>query len=176
MVPEAMPILGTVEDRGPESPEEPSPPGERLPEFMNPESEHYQPWADKQIFNASKDKRPLEEFLLEFEQRLREAGPVGEPVWEPDRNQRLLARFDPRPAEPRRKSRRRKRPSGRANAASPAAAASPARPSRSRPPRSGGAPPATTGSPAGGTPRRRRRRRRGGSGGGTPGGAAPSGG
>ena len=150
---------------------------------MNPESEHYQPWADKQIVNASKDKRPLAEFLLEFEQRLREAGPVGEAAWEPDRNQRLLARFDPRPAEPRHKSRRRRRPSGRGAAAIPAAApipaaaTSPARSSRSRRPRPGGAPAGATGSPAGGTPRRRRRRRRsGGSGGGTPGGAAPSGG
>ena len=171
-----MPILGTVEDRGPESPEGPSPQEERLPEFMNPESEHYQPWADKQIFNSSKDKRPLEEFLLEFEQRLREAGPVGEPVWEPDRNQRLLARFDPRPAEPPRKSRRRRRPSGRAPAVSPAAVPSPARPSRTRPARPGGALAGAPGSATGGAPRRRRRRRRGGGGGGTPGGAAPSGG
>ncbi|MDA8395855.1 MAG: hypothetical protein M0T72_11595, partial [Candidatus Dormibacteraeota bacterium] len=112
-----------MEDRGPESPGEPSPQEERLPEFMNPESEHYQPWADKQIVNASKDKRPLAEFLLEFEQRLREAGPVGEAAWEPDRNQRLLARFDPRPAGPGHKSRRRRRPSGRGPAAIPAAAA-----------------------------------------------------
>lgn len=144
---------------------------------MNPESEHYQPWADKQIFNASKDKRPLEEFLLEFEQRLQEAGPVGEPVWEPGRNQRLLARFDPRPAEPRHKSRRRRRPAGRAPAPSPVAGPSPARQSRSRPPRPAGPPAGATSAPAGGAPRRRRRRRRGGSGGGgTPGGTAPGGG
>ena len=157
-----------MEDPGPEGAQEPKGPvEERLPEFMNPESEHYQPWADKQIFNASKDKRPLAEFLAEFEERLQAAGPVTEPAWEPNRNHRLLARFDPRSAEPRRKSRRRRRPAG--HPPSPAVAATSGSPKAPRPRPSRPAP-AVPGAPAapGHGPRRRRRRRRPGGGGSAP--------
>ncbi len=136
---------------------------------MNPESEHYQPWADKQIVNAAKEKRPLADFLAEFDERLRASGPISEPVWEVDRNLRLLARFSSAPATP--KKRRRRSRSGRGpTLAAPGEAAT--RPGRQRAPRA--QPPASQGAtpPPTAARRRRRRRRPRGGGGGAPGGAA----
>ncbi|MHB1501020.1 MAG: hypothetical protein ACYCYK_07615, partial [Candidatus Dormibacteria bacterium] len=70
-----------------------APPGP-LPEFLNPESAHYQPWAEKaQISNATKEKRSLADFMAEMEDRLGSYGDLPEARWNPDRQEHLLARF-----------------------------------------------------------------------------------
>lgn len=147
-----------------------------LPEFLNPESTHYQPWAEKQIFNASKDKRPLAEFMANFEERLQAYPEMPPPRWDPGRQEQLLARFAV--AAPGRVKRRRRRRGAAAPAAGPAglqASGRPAEAGRGQR-RKGGepqtaVPPATVGSrpasPGGGEHRRRRRRRSRGGGSGT---------
>ncbi|MGH7608791.1 MAG: hypothetical protein ACREOD_02435 [Candidatus Dormibacteria bacterium] len=63
------------------------------PGFLDPESPRYQPWAEKQIFNASKEKRPLAEFLEEFGARIEALGGPDQPHWDREHNARALARF-----------------------------------------------------------------------------------
>ncbi|MGA8206719.1 MAG: hypothetical protein WB867_01640, partial [Candidatus Dormiibacterota bacterium] len=82
------------------------------PEFLNPESPRYQPWAEKQISNATKEKRPLAEFLEEFDAKLAAIGPRDSGSWDPQHNERLLAKFSSGGAAPSRR-RRRRRPAGR---------------------------------------------------------------
>ncbi|MGH7610707.1 MAG: hypothetical protein ACREN4_01675 [Candidatus Dormibacteria bacterium] len=108
------------ETQGPE--DAPAPAG-AAPEALDPESPRYQPWAEKQLTNASKEKRPLAEFLAEFEERIAAQGGVDHPRWDPERNQRALARLTGASATPRR--RRRRRP-GSAAARAPRPAPSPA--------------------------------------------------
>ncbi|MHB1575874.1 MAG: hypothetical protein ACYCX9_05085 [Candidatus Dormibacteria bacterium] len=141
---------------------------EPLPEFLNPESIHYQPWAEKQISNASKEKRPLADFMAEMEERLSSYGEVPQARWDPARQEQLLARFAvATPGRSRRRHRRR--------GSSSAVPAAPVGPSEARP---GGAPkgqrrrhktasaataPTPAPTPQGQDPgahRRRRRRRR----------------
>jgi len=81
------------------------------PEFLNPESPRYQPWAEKQISNATKEKRPLTEFLAEFDARLAAIGQRESGSWDPQHNERLLARFSSGGSSPARR-RRRRRPGG----------------------------------------------------------------
>jgi|GEM_PF-5659608 len=131
-----------------------------LPEFLNPESAHYQPWAEKQISNASKDKRPLADYMAEMELRLGEYGELPTPGWDPGRQDQLLARFSS-PA-PGRTRRRRRRGPGPARDQAPQAPHS-QRPPQQRRPKAAPvtAAPGTSGTvPAGTGPKRRRRRRR----------------
>lgn len=81
------------------------------PEFLNPESPRYQPWAEKQISNATKEKRPLAEFLEEFDARLALIGQRESGSWDPRHNERLLAKFSSPASTPSRR-RRRHRPGG----------------------------------------------------------------
>jgi hypothetical protein len=81
------------------------------PEFLNPESPRYQPWAEKQISNATKEKRPLAEFLEEFDARLAAIGQRESGSWDPQHNERLLAKFSSAGPAPSRR-RRRRRPGG----------------------------------------------------------------
>lgn len=146
-----------------------------LPEFLNPESAHYQPWAEKQISNATKDKRPLSEYMAEMEVRLNGYGDLPAARWDPQRQERLLSRFAvPVPARPKRRRRRRSAaPTGGARPQSmpgrpqsPAAGPVPARrPKPGAPPSANQRPPAAAGEAGASAKRRRRRRRsRGGSG------------
>lgn len=141
-----------VDQSDPDGPEQPAvgdgvgPP----PEFLNPESPRYQPWAEKQITNAVKEKRPLEEFLAEFDARVATYGLVESGSWDPQHNERLLARFSSA-VVPGRK-RRRRRPAG------PGAGSPRAVPGQIPPPVPG--PPAAANSEAGVRSERRRRRRR----------------
>ena len=63
------------------------------PEFLNPESPRYQPWAEKQITNAVKEKRPLQEFMAEFDARVTAYGDIGSGTWDPRHQEQLLAKF-----------------------------------------------------------------------------------
>jgi hypothetical protein len=85
------------------------------PEFLNPESPRYQPWAEKQISNATKEKRPMAEFLQDFDAKLAVIGQRDSGSWDPQHNERLLAKFSSAPAAPSRR-RRRHRPGGRSPA------------------------------------------------------------
>ena len=86
------------------------------PEFLNPESPRYQPWAEKQqISNAVKEKRPLAEFLEEFDARLAVLGQRESGSWDPQHNERLLAKFSSAGSAPS-GHRRRRRPGGRSPA------------------------------------------------------------
>ncbi|NNM97436.1 MAG: hypothetical protein HKL89_07510 [Candidatus Dormibacteraeota bacterium] len=154
-------------------------PAAPLPEFLNPESTHYQPWAEKQIFNATKDKRTLEAFMADFENRLEAYPELPQPHWDSSRQEQLLARFAV--ASPSRSKRRRRHRSG---SPAPAAAASGAAPTgrsshSGRGPRrapgehqAASTPPAVASRPPSQTTgehrRRRRRRPRGASPGGPP--------
>ena len=143
-------------DQAEEEQPAPAPPNDAQvapPEVLNPESPRYQPWVEKQIFNASKEKRPLEEFLAEFEARVAAQGHVAMGAWDPGRNERLLARFSA-PASPHR--RRRRRPAAKVGAERAPAA----KPDRRQGPRAG--PPSATKAtePGTGAEHRRRRRRR----------------
>ncbi len=102
-------LPGDPPQADPQAPD-PEPP----PPSLDPESPHYQPWAEKQIFNASKEKRPLEEFLADFSARVEAAGQPAIGGWDPTHNERMLARYLPNPAPGRR---RRRRPSGRGQGA-----------------------------------------------------------
>lgn len=162
-----------VSDQGPdplgsEAPpaaEEPASEPGPLPEFLNPESVHYQPWAEKQISNASKEKRPLADFMAEMEERLGSYGELPEARWDPQRQEQLLARFAPSSPGRTRRRHRRRGGSGAAHEptltpAAPIASAAPGnqrrRPKPARAPAAGPAQP--TAEP--GAHRRRRRRRR----------------
>ena len=84
------------------------------PEFLNPESPRYQPWAEneKRITNAVKEKRPLQEFMAEFDARVTAYGDVGSGNWDPQHQEKLLARFSsarPSSAPSRRRRRHRRR-------------------------------------------------------------------
>ena len=152
-------------------------PAAALPAFLDPESTHYQPWADKQIFNATKDKRPLAAFMADFEERLQAYPELPPAHWDPRRQEQLLARFAA--VVPGRSKRHRRRRGGASVQPVPATRSQvsprPAQPGRGR--RPGRAAPATpppapahqTAQPVGERRRRRRRRSRGGS----PGSAAP---
>ncbi|HUY24882.1 MAG TPA: hypothetical protein VMV09_06215 [Candidatus Saccharimonadales bacterium] len=85
------------------------------PEFLNPESPRYQPWAEKQISNATKEKRPLAEFLEEFDAKLAVIGQRDSGSWDPQHNERLLAKFSSPGSLPNRR-RRRRRPGERSSA------------------------------------------------------------
>jgi hypothetical protein len=124
------------------------------PEFLNPESPRYQPWAEKQLSNATKEKRPLEEFLAEFDARLAAIGQRESGSWDPQHNERLLARFSSTSSAPARR-RRRRRPGGQPSAQGQAAGVEVRRPGPGQPQA-----PAGTGA-ASGSRRRRRRRPRG---------------
>ncbi len=132
---------------------EPGPEDGPSPEFQNPESPRYQPWAEKQITNAVKEKRPLQEFMAEFDSRVAAYGDIDSGSWDPQHQERLLAKFNPgrpRPVPSRRRRRHR-------SANSPPGAPSQAQ-GQIRNTRPGAAPlPATA---AGGAPGERRRRRR----------------
>ena len=121
------------------------------PEFQNPESPRYQPWAEKQITNAVKEKRPLQEFLAEFDARLASYGQRASGNWDPQHNDRLLAKFSSSTAPSRR--RRRRRPGGQTATPRPAGVGQTPRSPASLPP-------ALQGDPNSGSDRRRRRRRR----------------
>ena len=152
-------------------------PDAALPEFLNPESTHYQPWAEKQIFNATKDKRALEAFMADFEERLNAYPELPQPHWDPSRQEQLLARFAvAAPGRPKRRRRRRGGASPQpALAASPPPSARQGHPGRSRSQRRAAsanplaAPANQPAQPSGEHRRRRRRRSRGGA----PGGTAP---
>ncbi|MGC1185270.1 MAG: hypothetical protein WBA31_09000 [Candidatus Dormiibacterota bacterium] len=140
-----------------EAPAEASAAANPPPEFLNPESPRYQPWAEKQITNAVKEKRPLKEFLADFDARVVAYGDIGSGTWDPQYQERLLAKFaSPGPGGGAPRRRRRRRPSG-TPAGPPAAGRGPNR----RPPGSPGQAVAEPGS-AGERRRRRRRRPRGG--------------
>jgi hypothetical protein len=102
-----------VDQSDPEAPRatQESPDSGPPPEFLNPESPRYQPWAEKQISNATKEKRPLAEFLEEFDARLAAIGQPESGSWDPQHNERLLAKFSSAGPAPSRR-RRRRRPSG----------------------------------------------------------------
>jgi hypothetical protein len=146
----------------------PPAPAAPLPEFLNPESTHYQPWAEKQIFNAAKEKRSLDEFMVDFQARLAGYSDLPEARWDPQHQDHLLARFAVgTPA--RSKRHRRRRGAGQASPAAGGARPQPAegQPGRGRRPLRG---PATSAAPSqtpaaptrpGGEHRRRRRRSRG---------------
>ncbi|MHB8554664.1 MAG: hypothetical protein ACYDCB_03245 [Candidatus Dormibacteria bacterium] len=150
-------------------------PAVALPEFLDPESTHYQPWAEKQIFNATKEKRPLAAYMADFEERLQAYPELPPAQWDPSRQEQLLARFAA--VVPGRSKRHRRRRGGASVQPVPAArsqaAARPAQPGRGRSPRRAAPPPPAPANqavpPAGERRRRRRRRSRGGS----PGGATP---
>lgn len=138
-------------------PPEPAPevpaPGDPPPEFLNPESPRYQPWAEKQITNAVKEKRPLPEFMAEFDARVVAYGDISSGTWDPQHQERLLARFSsPRPGGSAPRRRRRRRP-GSAPAGPPAAG----RGANRRP---SGTPNQPVVEPGSTGERRRRRRRR----------------
>jgi len=129
-----------------------------IPEILNPESTRYQPWAEKQITNAVKEKRPLEEFMAEFDTRVAAYGDIGSGSWDPQHQDRLLAKFSPHRPSSGPSRRRRRRSSGALGAQQvpsrapgrPPGAASSARPVPAEP------------GPGGERRRRRRRRPRGG--------------
>ena len=128
------------------------------PEFQNPESPRYQPWAEKQITNAVKEKRPLEEFMAEFDSRVAAYGDIGSGNWDPQHQDRLLAKFSPhRPSSGPSRHRRRRSPG--APGAQPAPARAPGRPPGAAP---SGRPVPSDSGPGGERRRRRRRRPRGG--------------
>jgi hypothetical protein len=146
----------------------PAPPA-ALPEFLNPESTHYQPWAEKQIFNSAKEKRSLDEFMADFQARLDGYSELPEARWDPRHQDQLLARFAV--ATPGRSKRhRRRRGAGPASVDAGTTRSQPAegQPGRGRRTRRGpitsAAPSQTPASPTGpgGEHRRRRRRSRGG--------------
>jgi hypothetical protein len=142
---EEQPASGRIEDQ----------PDEQAPEFLNPESPRYQPWAEKRIFNAIKEKRPLQEFMAEFDSRVTAYGDLSPGSWDPQHNDRLLARFTSPASGPRR--RRRRRPGGGGPSSAQRAPTATANPG----PRAGVKPPAPTSpAPAAGAERHRRRRRR----------------
>jgi hypothetical protein len=142
--PAAAPIEGSAEAGPP-------------PEFLNPESPRYQPWAEKQITNAVKEKRPLQEFMAEFNARVTAYGDIESGSWDPGQQERLLAKFSlPRPGGTSPRRRRRRRPGG-ASAAPPSAG-----PGGSRRPTVAPPAQAAASGPAGEHRRRRRRRSRGG--------------
>lgn len=122
------------------------------PEFLNPESPRYQPWAEKQISNATKEKRPLAEFLQEFDAKLAVTGQRDSGSWDPQHNERLLAKFSSPGSLPTRR-RRRRRPGGRSPAQ--AAGGETRRPAPSPPQAQAGTRPNSA------SRRRRRRRPRG---------------
>jgi hypothetical protein len=122
------------------------------PEFLNPESPRYQPWAEKQITNATKEKRPLAEFLAEFDARLAAIGQRESGNWDPQHNERLLARFSSGGAAPARR-RRRRRPGGRPPVQSQVAGVGVGQPAAA------GQPQAKAGAGTNSASRRRRRRR-----------------
>lgn len=141
----------------------PPPGSEPLPEFLNPESIHYQPWAEKQLSNASKEKRPLADFMAEMEERLNSYGTLPEMRWDPERQEHLLDRFAA--SVPGRSRRRHRRRTGAAGAA--AAAPAEARPGgargqrrRRKPVTLAATPQPSPGAPAAAPSERRRRRRR----------------
>lgn len=127
------------------------------PEFLNPESPRYQPWAEKQITNAVKEKRPLQEFMAEFDARVATYGDIGSGTWDPSHQERLLAKFSNAQRSGSAPRRRRRRRPGGSPAGPPVTSKAPNR----RPP---GAPPqpSTESGSAGERRRRRRRRPRGG--------------
>ena len=140
-----------------------------LPEFLNPESVHYQPWAEKQISNASKDKRPLAEFMAELELRLSDYGELPTPSWDPGRQEQLLAHFSsPGPARPRRRRRRGQGPARQASPVAPQLKSPQPRRLKAAPVPAAPATNGTAPAPGGAKRRRRRRRPRGGAGGGVP--------
>lgn len=142
--PAAAPIEGSAEAGPP-------------PEFLNPESPRYQPWAEKQITNAVKEKRPLQEFMAEFNARVTAYGDIESGSWDPGQQERLLAKFSlPRPGGTSPRRRRRRRPGG-ASPAPPSAG-----PGGSRRPTVAPPAQAAASGPAGEHRRRRRRRSRGG--------------
>ncbi|HUY09035.1 MAG TPA: hypothetical protein VMW80_06235 [Candidatus Dormibacteraeota bacterium] len=135
--------------------DEVEPEGGPPPEFLNPESPRYQPWAEKRITNAVKEKRPLREFMAEFDTRVTAYGEIGSGSWDPERQETLLAKFSSvRPKSAPSRRRRRRRPAGAA-ATQPA----PAR-GQGRRPSIGVPPPQVAAEPGAGAERRRRRRRR----------------
>lgn len=125
------------------------------PEFLNPESPRYQPWAEKQqISNATKEKRPLAEFLAEFDARLAAIGQRESGSWDPQHNERLLARFSPGGGSAPARRRRRHRSGGR-----PPASQSQAAGVAVGQPGAAGQPQAKAGTGGSSSSRRRRRRR-----------------
>ncbi|HVA22454.1 MAG TPA: hypothetical protein VNN74_10225 [Candidatus Micrarchaeia archaeon] len=152
-----------------------------LPEFLDPESTRYQPWAEKQrqTGNAAKEKRPLEAFLQDLDLTLVGYGEPPPLRWRPWSESSSLARFgqteparDRQPGSgPSQGLRRGRRRGGRPpldrQAREPATAGGAAPPAPGRPPGGGPRPPAA-GQPnrdgglsgAGSTGSRRRRRRR----------------
>jgi hypothetical protein len=156
----------------------PAAPGsEALPEFLNPESVHYQPWAEKQISNASKEKRPLADYMAEMEERLGSYGELPQARWDPERQERLLARFAV--TAPGRSRRRHRRRGGATGAAVPSppetrpGSAARGQRRRRQTPTIAATPPPSPAAPDPGAHRRRRRRRRPRTGDGTP--TSPSG-
>jgi hypothetical protein len=145
----------------------PAPPAP-LPEFLNPESTHYQPWAEKQIFNAAKEKRSLDEFMVDFQARLDAYSDLPEALWDPQHQDQLLARFAVG-TPGRSKRHRRRRGAGQASAAVGTNRRQPAegQAGRGRRASRGPATPAALSQPPtapirpGGEHRRRRRRSRG---------------
>ncbi|MGC2192958.1 MAG: hypothetical protein WA751_11575 [Candidatus Dormiibacterota bacterium] len=125
------------------------------PEFLNPESPRYQPWAEKQITNAVKEKRPLQEFMVEFDARVVAYGEIGSGNWDPQHQEKLLAKFSSaRPNSAPSRRRRRRRPAG-----APAAQQPQSRVQGRHPGAGPSAPPATAEAGPGAERRRRRRRR-----------------
>src|SRR5487761_1442298 len=125
------------------------------PEFLNPESPRYQPWAEKQITNAVKEKRPLAEFMREFDATVAAYGELASGSWDPQHQERLLARFAPaRPGPAPGRRRRHRRPGGGSANPAPSPGSTSRRPVGQTP--VAAAPP----SPGQGGDRRRRRRRR----------------
>ncbi|MGH7666477.1 MAG: hypothetical protein ACREN1_04085 [Candidatus Dormibacteria bacterium] len=141
-----QPVPGPPADRDPEQPG-----GGPPPEVLDPESPRYQPWAEKQITNAAKEKRPLEDFLAEFDAKLAGYGDRESGSWDPNHQERLLAKFSPATTGSGQARRRRRRPAGGGGAPRP--------PVRGQPIR---ATPAAVGgdSPERSSTRERRRRRR----------------
>jgi hypothetical protein len=133
---------------GPQQSSDSDPP----PEFLNPESPRYQPWAEKQISNATKEKRPLADFLADFDARLAAIGQRDSGSWDPQHNERLLARFASGGSSPARR-RRRRRPGGRPPAQAQAAGVAVGQSGAA------GQPPAKAAMGANSASRRRRRRR-----------------
>ena len=160
-----------VSDQGPdplgsEAPpaaEEPASEPGPLPEFLNPESVHYQPWAEKQLSNASKEKRPLADFMAEMEERLNSYGTLPEMRWDPERQEHLLDRFAASvPGRSRRRHRRRTGAAGAAAAGPAEARTGGARGQRRRrkPVALAATPQPSPGAPAAAPSEHRRRRRR----------------
>ncbi|MGH7640946.1 MAG: hypothetical protein ACREOL_08590 [Candidatus Dormibacteria bacterium] len=90
-----------------------SPAGPPSTPALDPESPRYQPWAEKQITNAAKEKRPLKDYLSEFDaliagQDIRDSG-----SWDPQHQERVLsARYSAPATRPPARRRRRRRSSG----------------------------------------------------------------